>query len=120
MNFKKLRLLEEKAKTQLADFKGIDIGYLSRESRISVQDLDEQESQDFVSQLFTKTQAKDYIFLKDKIILYEILDQRLKKSDIMAKNLDFLTQSGTQVKSRLTDVAFMEHLLKIYKIVKKI
>ncbi|WP_416862198.1 hypothetical protein [Helicobacter ganmani] len=96
------------------------MGYLSRESRAVLKGLNEQESQDFISQLFTKTKAKDYIFLQDKIILYEILDQRLKNSDIMAKNLDFLTQNGMQVKSRLVDVAFMEHLLKIYKIVKKI
>lgn len=65
------------------------MGYLSRESRAVLKGLNEQESQDFISQLFTKTKAKDYIFLQDKIILYEILDQRLKNSDIMAKNLDF-------------------------------
>ena len=99
---------------------GTDIGYISRESNANIAGLDEQESQDFISQLFTKTQAKDYIFLKDKIILYQILDQRLKNSDIMAKNLEFLTQSGMQAKSRLIDIAFMEHLLKIYKVVKKI
>lgn len=120
ISFEKAKLLEEQAKAQLANFKGIDGGYLSRESRARLEGLTEQESQDFIAQLFTKTQAKGYIFLKDKIILYEILDQRLKNSDIMAKNLDFLTQSGMQVKSRLTEVAFMEHLLKIYKIVKKI
>lgn len=120
INFEKAKLLEEKAKAQLADFKGIDVGYLSRESRIKLEGLDEQESQEFIAQLFTKTQAKNYIFLKDKIILYEILDQRLKNSDIMAKNLDFLTQSGMQVKSRLADVALMEYLLKTYKIVRKI
>ena len=120
INFEKAKLLEEKAKSQLANFQGVDVGYLSRESRAVLKGLNEQESQDFISQLFTKTKAKDYIFLQDKIILYEILDQRLKNSDIMAKNLDFLTQNGMQVKSRLVDVAFMEHLLKIYKIVKKI
>ncbi len=120
ISFEKAKLLEEQAKAQLVNFKGIDGGYLSRESRTNLKGLTEQESQDFIAQLFTKTQAKGYIFLKDKIILYEILDQRLKNSDIMAKNLDFLTQSGMQVKSRLTEVAFMEHLLKIYKIVKKI
>lgn len=120
INFEKAKLLEEKAKSQLANFQGVDVGYLSRESRAVLEGLNEQESQDFISQLFTKTKAKDYIFLQDKIILYEILDQRLKNSDIMAKNLDFLTQSGMQVKSRLVDVAFMEHLLKIYKIVRKI
>ncbi|WP_297814081.1 peptidylprolyl isomerase [uncultured Helicobacter sp.] len=120
VNFEKAKLLEEKAKAHLKDFKGVDIGYLSRESRVNLTGLDEQESQDFISQLFTKTQTKDYIFLKDKIILYEILDQKLKNSDIIEKNLDFLTQSGMQAKSRLVDIAFMEHLLKIYKIVKKI
>lgn len=120
INFEKAKLLEESAKAQLENFKGTDIGYISRESNANIAGLDEQESQDFISQLFTKTQAKDYIFLKDKIILYQILDQRLKNSDIMAKNLEFLTQSGMQAKSRLIDIAFMEHLLKIYKVVKKI
>lgn len=118
--FKKALLLEERAKSELANFKGADIGYISRENQKEVAGLNLQESQEFITQLFNKTEAKSYIVLKDKVILYEIIDQRLKKSDIMAQNLDFLTQNGMQAKARLVDFALMDYLSKFYKIVRKI
>ncbi|MBX7490771.1 peptidylprolyl isomerase [Helicobacter turcicus] len=117
---RKTQLLEEKATALLADFKGIDIGYVSRENEKALNGLNMQESQDFIAQLFRKNEAKGYILLKDKVILYEILDQRLKNSDIITQNLDFLKRNGEQVKSRLVEIAFMEHLLNLYKIVRKI
>ncbi|WDL74515.1 peptidylprolyl isomerase [Helicobacter winghamensis] len=120
ITLRKTQLLEEKAALLLADFKGVDVGYVSRENKIALKGLNSQESQDFITQLFNKTEAKGYILLKNKVILYEILDQRLKNSDIITQNLDFIKQNGIQMKSRLTEIAFMEHLLKLYKVVRKI
>lgn len=117
---RKTQLLEEKATALLSDFKGIDVGYISREDKTALNGLNQQESQDFIAQLFSKNEEKGYILLKDKAILYEILDQRLKNSDIITKNLDFIKRNGVQVKSRLAEIAFMEHLLSLYKIVRKI
>lgn len=117
---KKVQQLEEKAKAQLADFKGIDVGFIGRNHTQAIADLDTQETQEFIAQLFNQTEAKGYILLKDKAILYEILDQKLQNSDIITKNLDFLQRNGEQVKARLVEMAFMEHLLKIYKVVRKI
>lgn len=118
--FKKTQLLQEQATTLLADFKGTDVGYISRENKATLSGLNTQESQDFIAQLFNKTEAKGYILLKDKAILYEILDQRLENSDIMTQNLDFIKRNGMQVKSRLNEIIFMEHLLNLYKVVRKI
>ncbi|TLD82404.1 hypothetical protein LS70_007305 [Helicobacter sp. MIT 11-5569] len=118
--FRKTQLLEEKAVALLTDFKGLDIGYVSRDNKNALSGLNAQESQDFIAQLFNKSEAKGFILLKDKAILYEILDQKLKNSDIITQNLDFLKRNGIQVKSRLVEIAFMEHLLNIYKVVKKI
>ena len=115
-----MQLLEEKAKAQLADFKGVDVGFIGRNHTQAIADLDTQETQEFIAQLFNQTEAKGYILLKDKAILYEILDQKLQNSDIITKNLDFLQRNGEQVKARLVEMAFMEHLLKIYKVVRKI
>ena len=117
---KRVQLLEEKAKAQLADFKGMDVGFIGRNQTQAIADLDAQETQEFIAQLFNQTEAKGYILLKDKAILYEIFDQRLQNSDIITKNLDFLQRNGEQVKSRLIEMAFMEHLLKTYKVVRKI
>lgn len=118
--FKKAQLLEEQAISLLANFKGMDIGYISQENKTALNGLNLQESQDFIAQLFNKNTAKGYIILKDKAILYEILDQRLKNSDIITQNLDFIKHNGMQAKSRLTEIAFMEYLLNLYKVVRKI
>ncbi|MDD6055528.1 MAG: peptidylprolyl isomerase [Helicobacteraceae bacterium] len=113
-------LLEEKAKAELENLKTIEVGYLSRDSKKTLPNLNANESEEFISKLFSTKNAKGYIQLKDKIVLYEIFNQRLKNFDIMPQNLDFLTQNGTQIKARLIDSAFMEYLSKTYKIVRKI
>lgn len=118
--FRKTQLLEEKANALLTDFKGLDVGYVSRQNKNSLAELNTEESQEFIAQLFNKNTARGYILLKDKAILYEILDQRLKNSDIITQNLDFLKRNGEQVKSRLAEIAFMEYLSNLYKVVRKL
>ncbi len=119
ITFKKTQLLEEKAKAEFADFKGTDIGYIGREDDVKIDGLNAEETRDFMRELFDKTEERGYVLLKDKVVLYEILSQKFKNSAIIAEKLDFITKNGTQMKSRLVEMAFMDHLSKLYKIVRK-
>ncbi|WP_149725125.1 peptidylprolyl isomerase, partial [Campylobacter concisus] len=65
------------AKESLQNFKGTDIGFISRDINGSILGLNESETRAFVSQLFETNNKKDYVILKDKAVIYDILEQRL-------------------------------------------
>ncbi|WP_104721313.1 peptidylprolyl isomerase [Helicobacter mesocricetorum] len=118
VNFEKSKILEENAKKELVNFKGIDVGYLGKDVTRTLKGLDENESKDFINQLFSVKKEKGYILLTNKAVLYQILRQRVKKSDIISHNLEFLIQNGIQVKGRLVESEFLEYLSKLYKVVR--
>ena len=115
----KTKLLEKEAQKEIQNFKGENIGYISRDTK-EIKGLSENETTDFIAQLFNQKEANGYILLENKAILYKISQQRLQNSDIILKNLDFLTQNGTQLKSRLIEKDFIEYLLNLYPVSKKI
>ncbi len=118
MSFKKAKILEENAKKELVNFKGIDVGYVNKDTTEVFKGLDKNESRDFINQLLSVKKEKGYILLTNKAVLYQILRQRVKKSDIISHNLEFLIQNGIQVKGRLVESEFLEYLSKIYKVVR--
>lgn len=123
IELEKMKKLEENAKAQIKDFKnneGVNLGYVSRDTQATIQGLTREESADFIRQLFSQKESLGYIILANKAILYKISYQRLKKSDIIAKNLDFLIQNGTQIKTRLTEQSFLDYLTSFYLIEKKL
>lgn len=120
VNAEQIRLLEEKATKQLGAFKGMNIGYIGYGSEVELAGLTKEEASDFIRILTTKKEEKGYILLENKAILYQIFDQRVKNSAIIKENLDFLTQNGTQIKSRLVEIEFLNYLSKTYKVVRKI
>lgn len=118
VSFEKAKILEENAKKELVNFKGIDVGYVNKDTTEVFKGLDKNESRDFINQLLSVKKEKGYILLTNKAVLYQILRQRVKKSDIISHNLEFLIQNGIQVKGRLVESEFLEYLSKIYKVVR--
>ena len=116
----KIKILTNMAQEELEnDFNGINIGFVNRDTK-SIQNLNENESLEFLSQLFNKTDEKGYILLQNKIVLYKILEQRIRNSDDISQNLEFLIQGGTKIKGRLIEKELLDYLLNTYKVVKKI
>ena len=120
VNAEQIRLLKERATKQLGTFKGVNVGYIGYGSEVELAGLTKEETSDFIRILTTKKEEKGYILLENKAILYQIFDQRVKNSAIIKENLDFLTQNGTQIKSRLVEIEFLNYLSKTYKVVRKI
>lgn len=115
----KSKTLQSMAEKELkTNFDATNIGFISKDTR-SIQGLNEDESLEFVSQLFGKTDEKGYILLQNKIVLYKILDQRIKNSDTINENLELLTQSGNQMKGRLVEKELLSYLLNTYEVIKK-
>ena len=78
---KEAKVLEELAKKELDNFKGTDLGYVSRTSFDKIKGLSQEESLNFLNQLFTTTESKGKITLRDKIVLYKIHDTKLADYD---------------------------------------
>ena len=71
--------LQEQAKAELKDFKGTDIAGVTRTSKIA--GLSQEESTNFLNQLFFATTKEGVIGIGDKIVLYRINSSKIKDYD---------------------------------------
>ncbi|MFY4844105.1 peptidylprolyl isomerase [Aliarcobacter butzleri] len=71
--------LQEQAKAELKDFKGTDITGVTRTSKIA--GLSQEESTNFLNQLFFATTKEGVIGIGDKIVLYRINSSKIKDYD---------------------------------------
>ena len=104
------------AKESLQNFKGTDIGFISRDINSSILGLNESETRAFVSQLFETNNKKDYVILEDKAVIYDILEQRLLV-DNMDNNYKQITQQNvTMLKNNELIKDLTNKLKKYYEI----
>jgi len=110
----KKNLLKKLAEDKLKDFKGENIGYVSRNDVSKIKQLNAQEASQFLSQLFVQKNKEDAIDLGSKIVLYRINDSRLVKTN---------TQEQENVKNSIVSLLdnelmnnFVRELEKIYEV----
>lgn len=108
--------LEENAKVSLKNFVGKDIGFVSRDTIKSFDNLSESEFKIFLTRLFDQTNKKGYILLDKKAILYEILEQKLLDNNKLAEYESMLTQSSDSLINNELNSNLINSLLKSYKI----
>lgn len=73
--------LEQKATKMLKEFKGQNIGYVSRNSFNKIPSLNKNEALTFLNKLFTNTEKKGKITVGDKVVLYKIHNTKLASYD---------------------------------------
>ncbi|MBM0636974.1 SurA N-terminal domain-containing protein [Campylobacter sp. VicNov18] len=115
--------LEEQAKNSLADFKGDDIGFVSRDSsresvKLSDKILNDSEFAYFLINVFNADQKSSYVLINDnKAILYKINKQKL---DLSADKFDqyklMLQQNLQNLKASELKQELVDRLKKIYPI----
>ncbi|WP_170000040.1 peptidylprolyl isomerase [Campylobacter sp. RM9328] len=96
---KSKEILESKTKAALANFKGKDIGFISRDLNQTIDGLEIHEAQAFVSQLLESPNKKGYIVLDDKAVIYEILEQKLLTNDINNNYKQLVEQNIANLKN---------------------
>ena len=104
------------AKESLQNFKGTDIGFISRDINGSISGLNESETRAFVSQLFETNNKKDYVILKDKAVIYDILEQRLLVDNIDNNYKQITQQNVTMLKNNELIKDLTNKLKKYYEI----
>jgi peptidyl-prolyl cis-trans isomerase D len=86
----KKELIKSKKSTMLADearkifkkFSGSRVGYISKKDNKSIVGLTSAQKIKFLDRLFASKVSNGYIMLKDKVVLYRILDQKLSYNSI--------------------------------------
>ena len=113
---KKKENLTTIAKESLQNFKGTDIGFISRDINSSISGLNESETRAFVSQLFETNNKKDYVILEDKAVIYDILEQRLLVDNIDNNYKQITQQNVTMLKNNELIKDLTNKLKKYYEI----
>ena len=96
---KQKELLTAKAKAALENFKGTDVGFVSRDVNGSIAGLNESDTRAFVAQLFDANNKKGYVILEDKAVIYDILEQRLLTNNIDNNYKQITQQNVTMLKN---------------------
>ncbi|ELW0609151.1 peptidylprolyl isomerase [Campylobacter jejuni] len=115
--------LEEKAKNSLVNFKGDDIGFVSRDSsresvKVSDKILNDSEFAYFLMNVFNTDQNSSYVVINDnKAILYKINKQKLDmNSDKFEQYKTMLEQNLQNLKANELKQELVDELKKIYPI----
>ncbi|WP_096023687.1 peptidylprolyl isomerase [Campylobacter lanienae] len=108
--------LENRAKSALANFKGRDIGFISRENRPKIDELNDAQSVTFINSIFENSAKSGYVILDNKIAIYKITDQKLPNFKDISKYEDLLKNSAFSIKNEQLIEDLLSSLQHRYKI----
>lgn len=107
-------LLVKKAIKELVDFKGTNLGYVSRDSFDKITGLNPTQSAKFLNELFAAKDVKGQINVDGKIVLYSINDSRFSKYDSSKDNIVKSTLSELQNSELMS--SFVKNLENRYEV----
>lgn len=110
------KILEDKSKQALENFKGTDIGFVSRDSKKNIDGLTKTEFLTFLMKLFESSNKSGYVVLNEKAVVYQILEQKLLNTNKIQEYKDLLTQNAYAIKNGQLEQSLLEALQKRYDI----
>ncbi len=115
---KRYDALEKKAKNELENFQGKDIGFVSRDDiqKLTQLDLDQDEALQFLNNIFSSDAKKGFYVFKNRAILYKIVDQKLYDQEKFEITKELLAQNLKSIKTDLLRDGLISKLEKEYKI----
>ncbi|MBR8464133.1 peptidylprolyl isomerase [Campylobacter sp. faydin G-24] len=109
-------ILSEKAKVELNNFKGKDIGFISRNTNTNLEGLQNHEVQAFINQIFDSPNKQGYITLGNKAVIYKILEQKLLTNNVSDEYKSMLEQNILSLKNNELIKDLTNELQKRYEI----
>lgn len=111
---KELELLEAKAKQALETFKGVDVGFVSRDTVKKILDLDEAQSVELVNHVFDQKERIGYKIMDDKAVLFKVLEQKLLSNDQASKYASLINDNVAQMKQTELNQNLIKKLTQRY------
>lgn len=103
------------AETTLKDFNQSDAiisDFVKLEENVNLEPLNNQESLQFLQKLFTSSKEKGIISVFDKVIVYNVLEQKLMPMDV--NQTDFVKSTAGQLKQNTFESNLIKMLDKKY------
>lgn len=121
---KKKQLLSEKATKALEDFKGKEIGFVSRDSAMTKERADltndgflnDAEFSFFLMNVFNDDKTKGFVLFDDKAVLYEIRSQNLLDRQKLEAYKKSLEQNLKNIKASQVRRELLVHLQNSYPV----
>jgi len=116
---KKEESLEALAKEAVKDFKDAKTSeYITRDSVEKLNFLSKAEAVEFLNYLFSKTDKKGYYIFSNKIVAFEIVDQKLYDEKLFAQNKQKIENGVKNLKRGELENGLIQRLRQIYTIKK--
>ncbi len=106
--------LQAQARKELKDFKGDDIGAISPEFQGSIQELDPKQAKELITYIFKRPNARGFLVLEDKAVLYRIYKQDFQHA---LQNRPYLEEMASNFKAQDFDQALVGMLKSKYPVV---
>ena len=110
----KNKILEERTNKLISNFKGKDIGYLSRDSKPNINNLNSEEVAQLINKIFTSTSKIDSIKLLDKVVVYKITDSKFLSYN--NKNDEVIVSNVENIKNNLISATLLDKLKNRYEV----
>jgi len=111
---KKAKILAQKAKTLEENFKGKNIGFISRTNVPTINGLTEIEKNEFVKNVLGATKVINTLNLGSKTLVYKITDSRLAKYDSSKDSL--VNSTISNLKASSLSSSFLAKLATEYEV----
>ena len=106
--------LDAKTKLAIENFKGKDIGYISRDTKPTINGLQDEEIQQLTQSIFTSKDKKGSIKLFEKSVVYEITDSKFVPYN--SNNDNTVVSAVGDVKTNLISSSLLEKLKNKYDV----
>ncbi len=113
---KKTSALKKKAESRLGIFRGKDIGFVSRDSKIKIPGLNAAESLEFINFVFDNNKIRNFKIIGEKAVLYQILEQNLLSNNKAEKYATLVNDTISQMKQTEINQNLVVNLKKRYDI----
>jgi len=110
----KSKLLEKQATAIMKNFKGKDIGYISRNSITLIKGLNNSENEEFIKHLFSATKPLNKVTIGSKVVIYKITNSKFTTYD-STKNQS-VTQSIENLKASSLSSSLLKKLANKYEV----
>ena len=116
---KRKEALIKLAKENLNRFEGKNIGFVTKNDVLKLQELSATDAEYFLSNLFNSNKNKDYVLLPQinptKVILYQIKKQKLITQDLYEKYKNLIIMLSDKLKNNQLNKNLVKQLENLYR-----
>jgi peptidyl-prolyl cis-trans isomerase D len=107
-------ILDKKADEKMKNFKGTNIGFISKDSKINIDTLSKDESLKVLSHILASQSKINLIKLDNKVVVYKITDTKFSAYD--TKNDSSVSQNVEAIKLNMISESLLNKLKTKYTV----